>query len=377
MYKNGIRKASLLYNLGVCNYKLKNYKISKHWFNQVAQNRALAQIAHYNLGLIATKEDDRTVALRWLKLALKGGNEAIRSLASRQIEKNQPQNAPSRHQRFSMLNLSYGYDDNIIDPAATVASRRGDSYLSLFAMASQYLAGNLKDGWSIKGSIYKTDYFSVNAYDMFNIKGGISRSINLNEWPIKLSLTHGWTTLNNVDYLSKTSLTLKGKNNTLNSGTLGFRYRLNRINALNPLYDHLAGRQHQLKFENLWHGKHQNEIRLGYAFELNDRNNLYTGTTLTTSYSPTRHTFNLQGRERLNQHWMGKGGLIYRVSQYSADSNPQQRKDLTTTIEFSANRKIWGNWDFSSRVRHTENSSNITTKSYRRNELSLQLTRTF
>jgi len=375
-YRDGIRKGSLLYNLGVCNFKQGRYSESKRWFTQVEKIDSLAQVAHYNLGLIADREGDRIAAKRWFKLAQRGANSTIAALADRQLQPPTKKSKP-RPAGFVMFNAAYGYDDNIIDPAATAATDAGDNYLSLFVVASQRLDNNIEDGWSVKGSIFRTDYLSVNAYDMLNVKGGITRAISNRAWPIKLSLDYGQTTLNGASYLSKTALTVKSQNRTLNSGMLELRYRFNRIGATNTAYNHLAGNQQQIRVENRWQGAQQKQLRLGYDYENNSRNDLYTGAVLTSSYSPTRHTFNLRGRSELAGEWLGKARLSYRISHYPVDSNPQKRRDTTATIGFSAERPLWHKWDFSAGLKHVKNSSNIVSNSYNRNDLSLQLTRAF
>ncbi|MCW8982804.1 MAG: outer membrane beta-barrel protein, partial [Gammaproteobacteria bacterium] len=274
---------------------------------------------------------------------------------------------------FTLLNLTFGYDDNIVDPAATAASNAGDNYLSLFLVASQKLDSDSKNGWSVKGSFYQTDYFSVSAYDMTSIKGGITRAIDNQDWPLRLSLDYSQTTLGGASYLSKTTLTVKSRNHKLNSGTLDLRLRFNSINA-SSVYNYLGGSQIQLRVENRWRGEQQKQLRIGYDYEQNSRNDKQAPFV---SYSPTRHTFSLRGRSELNRAWLGRARLSYRISQYPADSNPQRRKDMTTTVGFSAERRLWKNWDFTAGLKHTDNSSNIAASSYSRNELSLQLSRLF
>ena len=374
-YNSGLRKGSLLYNLGTCNYKQGKYKKSKQWFIQLTKIKKPSQIAYYNLGLISDKEDNSTDAKHWYRLAQQGANQTIAALALHQLDKHTK--IASNSKGFSLLNFAFGYDDNIIDPTATTATNAGDNYLSVFIMASQHLSPNVKDGWSISGSAYLTDYFSVNAYDMLNIKGGVTRSINAKEWPSKISLSYGQSSLNGANYLSKTSLMIKSKNRHLNSGIFEARYQFNRIHAANPASDHLSGNQQRLTIENRWYGTQQKQLRLGYEFEQNNRNDIYTATILTTSYSPTRHKINLRGYSRLTKDWLGKIQLSYRISRYPIDSSLLQRTDLSTTAKLSIERKIWKRWSFSPEIKHTNNHSNITSASYSRNDFSIQLTRSF
>ncbi|MCW8982848.1 MAG: hypothetical protein OQK13_02285, partial [Gammaproteobacteria bacterium] len=135
-YQSGLRKGSLLYNLGVCHYKTGKYLESKKWFAQVSKIDSLAQVAHYNLGLIAQKEARPETANHHFRLAQKGNNSTITTLATRNLDLNpkgdsHPQTRSSS-KGFTLLNLTFGYDDNIVDPAATAASNAGDNYLSLF-----------------------------------------------------------------------------------------------------------------------------------------------------------------------------------------------------------------------------------------------------
>ncbi|MCW8888603.1 MAG: hypothetical protein OQK25_06030, partial [Gammaproteobacteria bacterium] len=253
------------------------------------------------------------------------------------------------------------------------ASNAGDNYLSLFLVASQKLNTDSKNGWSVKGSLYQTNYFSVSAYDMTSIKGGVTRAIDNQDWPLRLSLDYSQTTLGGASYLSKTILTVKSRNHKLNSGTLDLRLRFNSINA-SSVYNYLGGSQIQLRVENRWRSKQQKQLRIGYDYEQNNRNDKQAPFV---SYSPTRHTFTLRGRSELNRVWLGRARLSYRISQYPADSNPQRRTDTTTTVGFSAERRLWKDWDFTAGLKHTDNSSNIAASSYSRNELSLQFSRLF
>lgn len=84
--KGGIKIANLSYNLGSVYYKLKQYELSKRYFEKLIPHKNLRHLAYYNLALIEHKlgHDKSTIEL-FEKSARSTDDTGLKKLADKQI----------------------------------------------------------------------------------------------------------------------------------------------------------------------------------------------------------------------------------------------------------------------------------------------------
>lgn len=367
--KEGMTHPSLYYNMGVSAYRLARHEEARDNFLIAANYDKLRQVAHYNLGLVALKLGDRADAIAWFDRALEGDNDKIRALAATQLNQ---LTRTSIKNRYGVIGLSLGTDDNVVDPDATTNTDEGDEFVELFA-AGSYLIGAPNNGWRLDASAYLLNYSQVDDFDISALRLGAARVIRLGHWRTEAAVSADRSTLGGVDYLGANTLELKGQRAMGKEGRLRLRYRFDSITALDSGFDYLQGQRHRTEVEGSRDfGKMT--LRLAYEYEVNDLDNLDNGTTF-SNYSPERHSVTLRSDLNMSPQWRLAGRLGYRASDYDepnllADGTSVSRSDEQLRFSLRAEGKLRGEWRLYAEYDHTENESNIDIFDYDRNILS-------
>lgn len=374
--KAGMKEPKLYFNMGVCHYKLGQYRQARSAFLRSASSSSLRDLSHYNIGLVEQAEGKDTQAQRWFQRvydntqdirlkALAGSKLGVREgAASRSAEKNW----------FAGYSFNLGYDDNIEDPALNGASGKGDNFLNAMVYASGVLQGSYNEGVRLMAVGYLQKYQDVTVYDLGMLQLKLDKSFMSGPWKNAAGVGVEQMTLGTNDYLRTGKLRFLGEKALSTSDTLRLRYRYSDITSLNTAYDKLEGDRHQAEIR--WqHKLPHKRFQASYEYEVNDRND-YTGTTTFSSYSPTRHTIDLRARFEPTPQWQLKGRLAYRNSRY-ADANilasgaRVTREDDQARAAIGISRKLGRTLTLDADYKYTDNSSNIDVYTYTRNVYSV------
>lgn len=363
--KEGMAHPSLYYNMGVSAYRLARFEEAKGHFLQAAQYPQIQQLAYYNLGLVALKLNDQYQAIDWFDSALEGGNDKVRVLAATQLEQLLQRLVKNS---YGFLGVSYGYDNNVIDPSVTTTTEEEDSFVELFA-AGSHIFGSPNNGWRADASMYLMDYAKVDDLDLAALRLGVARVTKVGQWRSEAGIFGDWSTLGQDAYLATQSIELKGKRSIGDKARLQLRYRLDHISALDSQYDYLQGQRHRAKIEGS-RDFGRLDLGLAYEYEYNDREDLDTGTTF-SSYSPVRHAATVKGNVRLSSHWKLLSQFGYRYSDYDkpnrlADGTKVNRSDEQLKVSLRLEGNPYAQWHLYTAYDHTENTSNIDVFDYNR-----------
>ena len=355
--KAGVRRVSLYYNLGVSYYKLGRYKEAKKNFKIVKRNKRMAPLANYNLGLVAEKEKQRDVAKKYYSTVLKTSRDKkLRALAQRNLDKLRDKLGVWK----GAVSAKIGYDSNVTSAAAGTPAG-ASSFLAFSAFTNNLLRGTRRDGLYLTGDILLTEYMSQNE-DQSAIRAGLKKTTMWGKHRAHYAGYLSGSTYRGSAYQSKLTFEAGTRRNYGKGKSFRTRYRYENISSQNAAYDYLQGWRQKLRVERRNYSKDA-KLRYYYELELNDRQD-----TGTASYSPMRHTVRASYGAPLSRSWDWKGDLSYRISSFPLVVAPQ-RSDNRWRLSFSASKKISKDLKFRTRLRHTNNSSTVTTYNYNSNQI--------
>jgi hypothetical protein len=377
----GMDEPKLDFNLALCHLQLNQYGQARRYFIQAAKHKPLADLAHFNIGLLELRRGDRDEAKKWLiNVRDNALSSKLSNLAKQRLV--QLEQAPSV--AFSPViwdngyRVHLGYDDNIEDPALAGAVEKGDSFASAMIYASRSEGGN--NGLRLGMIGFMQHYDTVRSYDLDVLQLSLDKRFELADWRNHVGADLEGTTLGGNKYLQTTKLYLHGSFPVSEKDSLWLRYRYSGISAMTASYDYLAGNRHELEVR--WRHKRQHvNLQASYEIELNDRND-YQGTTIFSSYSPTRHTVDLRADITMSPDWNLDSRITWRMSGYNdanilADSSRVKRSDERLMIDLGINHALSDRLDIGFEYKFTENHSNIATYHYTRNIYTVGISGSF
>ena len=155
--KQGMDSVSLQYNLASSYYKLGRYAESKKYFKQVNQTEAMRDLAEYNLGLIAIKEKDGTLARRYFtSVANSGKDEKLTRLSKKQLIALANSQKEDRWKGYVSSHL--GYDDNISSVSGDSVLDIADTFFDVFASVDLLITGRRMNGWVADAYVFGINY---------------------------------------------------------------------------------------------------------------------------------------------------------------------------------------------------------------------------
>ena len=377
---NGMNEPKLHYNMGVCEYKLNHYPEAKRAFSKAGESKEFFWLAQYNIGLVEKTGKNAKLANTYFQNVYDHSPDSkLHSLAGYQLGLQAGGDNTDIYAWSSLINTSFGYDNNIIDPAQQV-NNRGDSYFNALIYTTKLLGGTPKNGVNIRLGAFTTRYQQVSVYNINQFQAGMKKTFTTGTWNNELAFDAIQSTLGNIDYLRTNKLSVSSEHKLNDTDTVKFRYSFSNIQSLNSQYIFLDGVNHKAKAT--WETrKKENEYHLSYALETNKRNNLNTGTTF-SSYSPTRHSLEAKATTPIANKLFLEGSLNYRLSNYSdpnilATGQTINRSDSRATAGIKIKKEISKKLEVYGEYNYTSNNSNISIYSYNRNIVSIGLNAQF
>ena len=316
--RKGMSSEALYYNMASTYYKLQDYSLAKEYFKKLKSNEKMRPIAAYNIGLIEVKNNDNEQAIIWFKEVLKTtGDPDLYALAENKLKQLQPGKSWSGY-----IDVGLFYNDNVDEiQTGNIPTGRTDRYISINTGIDKIIQGDYGNGWIADFLIYKDDYSDVDAEDFAQYGVGVANRNKLDSWRIKMGLHFDKSVLASEDYQTIVKFELSGKKTISKNKKLDIRYRLQDISSDNILYDYLEGIRQRIRIRYKAYGI-KNSQNYSYEYEWNDR-----ADTLTTSYSPVRHTIRSLFIFPIENKWKLITDLSYRVSHYEYPQGFVDRND--------------------------------------------------
>lgn len=371
--KQGMDSVSLQYNLASSYYKLGRYEESKKYFKLVNQTEAMRDLAEYNLGLIAIKEKNGTLARRYFNsVAASGKDEKLTRLSKKQLSA--LSNSQKEDSWQSYLSFNLGYDDNISSVSGDSVLDVADTFYDLFASVDWLITGKRKHGWIAGASLFGINYSETDTNDEYHYALDIKRAMKLGDWDTSARLSLSKSTYGGDDFQQIAKLDFKGRKSISKRDRIYLRYWIEDIKSDNTIYDYLEGWRQRARVE--YRNYSLNNIKqIYYELELNNRGELVTSIG-TYDYSPTRHTIRGIYTQIINMKWWLNGDLAYRFSDFEASSTVD-REDDQWKLTLSSDYRFDPTFKFTAKFQYTDNASTVDRYIYDKSVIKVGLSKLF
>ncbi len=374
----GMKSPALYYNLAGSYYKLAEYKKSAEYFQKVRKYKSMQSLAEYNLGLIALKNNDKKSAKNWFSSVAKNSKDAkLVVLAENKLKGTTVRKKSSwlTKEWTAYLSGSLGYDNNVNFAPLGITTEKSDNFSEVVTSVDYLFSGDRKNGWLAEAYFYNINYFNENIYDEYEYGIGVKNNLQLSRnWQSNYSLDMSKINYGGEDYQTITKLSGEVRNSLSRNQRLYLRYVYEDIKSDKAIFDYLEGWRQKLRAEYRLYRK-QDNIRIYYEFELNNRNDLSV-TSGVYSYSPTRHTVRGKYTSKLSREWHLVGDLSYRASDYPTTAN-QDRQDDRVKAAVYLDYRFAKDFRLRTKVDYADNSSTENIFAYKRTVYSLGLSALF
>ncbi len=307
----GYNQNTINFNLGVSYFKLKQYPQAEIAFRNALRSPKLKQLVQYNLGLVKLKQQHKTEAYHWFKLAQ--DKQAHSPYYSDKISRlaiamaGQPVKKSSPAVRIvGGASLAYGYDSNVTLQTSGSASGLSDQFIESFA----YLYFRMPYT-NFKLNYYDQSFSTLDPNDYRQLQARLEFPVDNGDWTMTPGVFYTSSKLGRQDYQSINNVAFEAKYRFAKRDSLLFKYQYSDITVENPVYNYLAGTQQRLRAE-LINNTFLGQFRLRYDYEHNDRVNRPT-----EDFSPTRQGLRLRLRNSITKKIKMKNELRYRRSTYN------------------------------------------------------------
>lgn len=379
--KLGLDTWSLHFNRAVTCYHLGRYAQARELFEKLLAADAKAGRVRYNLGLVALRQGFDDEARDHFRLVADSTDDPVlRQLAETQLAAFVPVPiSPRRVHGF--IDAGGGYDDNVAlvpDPAVIVSSGEADTFSELAGGMVARLGGTAQSGLRVKASAYWIDYSDLDAFDQLTLRGGLAWRAPYKGWRTE---TSGYVDLVYLDddlFERLGSLSLQGTRDLGETGSLRLRVTTAYIDAEGD-FSGLTGWRHRLRGE-LRNDQGRFDWRLGYEFELNDRDDRSTASE-SVSLSPQQHTLFARGDWQAGEDVVLFAGGEYRYSYYRGSNRTtsggksvtETREDRTWRASAGIDWLLGKSWMLTGEYRHSRNDSNLDDYDYTSNRFTARL----
>lgn len=343
------------FNIGVASYRLGRYAVAESAFREVARTPAMAGLAYYNLGLVASRQGDTKAAVRWFSMVEQATeDERLRDLAATQLAELAPP-LPDRNW-LGYAAVAAGYDDNVAlvsNSEVLGISGTEDS----FAEAQLAISAPLSEPWRLDAGLSYIDYQDLDSFDQLGVNGGGRYRWELGNWLHDAGLQLTYSTLDGEGFETRRTLLLQTTTHVLGDARLRLRYRFNDIDGLGE-FDGLSGSRHEAGARIIW-TRPTWDFGAEYQMDVGDYDD--------SSLSATRHRLGLELQRSLAAGWtlMLEGSL--RHSDYDLASNGSEDR---TELALSIGKALGDRWRIVVRHAYTDNSADVAAFDYRGNRIS-------
>ena len=354
----GIKGPAIDYNLGVTQYKLKNYPESEQHFTRLLNDKGMRPLAAFNLGLVYDKQDKRSEAIKWFKVTYDESTDyKLKTLAWRALDElGVKVKKPFKRGMSGMVGLFYGSDSNVIDPV-NPASNISDNFTELYAGLYYSISPSLQ----LNGFLLNQDYTIANTYDFQLMDLNLEKSFTRGSWDTNAAALFTTSSLGGLAYQDVVGGQIEGTRPLGKGHDLRLRYRYEQISSTARSY--LQGTRQKLRVERISQDNRGNKLM--YEMELNDRAN-----SASASYSPTRHLLRYYVSHRISENWKTDGYVDYRISNYSPVAGVT-REDQRMRLKARLKRKLGKQFELVGEYAYSNNQSNVASYVYSRNVVSL------
>jgi tetratricopeptide (TPR) repeat protein len=226
--QQGLDGPAIHYNIGVCHYRLGEYREAQAAFALIADRYpAMRALAQYNLGLVARRLGDHAQADAMFRAAFAGASDdKIRQLARLQIGEPVAELPSAPSQWFTMIDARVGHDDNVVLVAEDLPITGGYSADSAFTEAFAFVSGPLSAGEGLRfdGTLYTVRYADASFYNQNVLRAGGVYQWRFGRWRAEAGPHLAYSTLDGDGYERRIGAGLRLRRAISDQTTFGVRY---------------------------------------------------------------------------------------------------------------------------------------------------------
>jgi hypothetical protein len=361
----GIDGPAVSYNIAVSYYRLGDLDNATREFSLIADTYpSFRELAQYNLGLIAQRQNEAAAADDYFSQALQNTqNEVIRRLANRQLR---PGSSEQAGRWFGLLDLRYGHDDNVrllSDDEPLANSISADSNTTEL---TAFVSGPLSDdqGLRFDGTFYFSRFGDASFFDQNYIRLGLSYQWTAGNWRIDAGPHLSQSTLDGDGYEDRTGAGIRFRKSLSPQLTLSFRFLHDNVDAGSARFLFVDGDRDWAEMR-LDRSVESGSLTFLVSTESNDR-----GITIASN----RQKIGLGYRHDFSPDW--SADFEGRYSQSSYDDLATPRDEDLTELSIGATRILSNNWTVNALITTASNDA-IAPYSYDRNRFSFGLAKSF
>lgn len=363
---------AIVYNIAVCEYRLRDYAAARASFAELDQRfPAMRPLAQYNLGLVALKLGNREEAADHFRSSyfLAGDDLKLRAMASTMLRRLVGESLPESAW-LSFVSLRGGYDDNVIlqDETGVASDLVAESpFVEVFGTLSGPYRGR-DDGSAVRfdGGFLLLRYADVEEFDQSYLYVGGVHEWRRGRWVAELTAHAGTTTLGGDGFDRSLRIGSRLTYRLDASRSVALRYRYEDVSALDTVFDGIEGSRQRVDARYRWYDDGR-RLHIGLTRESNDRAD--------PGVSPDKTRLDVDYRYEPEVGWgYGIGGEL-RASEYGG-IDPPRDEDLLQ-LELSVTRYTAAGWQWFARYVRADNDSSDPLFSYERNQLSVGVYRIF
>lgn len=356
---------SSYYNIGVCQYRLRQFDAAEATFAMLADEfPAMRELAEYNRGLALRAGGNLAGARVAFERARQSTDEKIVALANGQLADLGPRVVADEARWTGYFASALGFDDNVaLLNELVLASSEASSPLAevLGVLTRDFGSRPLR----FDASGYAVHYPDVGDFDQTALRLSLEGELSFGRWSLFVGPTLGRTTLNGEGFEELAGADMR----------LRRRFGDGFVFEARAVYDDTSAADSQFAYLDGWHRllrlsvQHTGtaRVRAAYDVERDDRAD--------PGVSPSRERLGIFYQRRLSQTWSADATAAYRTSRYSAASVPREEQLLELT--FAARRTLGREWTLGVEYQWFNNDSTVEDFAYDGQRFALGLSRSF
>jgi opacity protein-like surface antigen len=355
---------SSYYNIGVCQYLLRDYDAAEQTFAELAAEfPAMRELAEYNRGLALRAAGETAAAREAFERARSSADAKITTLANAQLA--ELGTMVLEEPRWGgYVSGGVGYDDNVAlvdELVLTSGSASSPLTETLGVLTRDFGAVPLR----FDASGYWVRYSAADEFDQSALRLALVTQHELGPWTLTGGPTLARSTLDGDGFEELFGADLRLRRSV--GANLSFEARAiyDEADAGDVRFAYLEGSRRQLRLAVQHSGT--GRVRVGYDVERNDRAD--------PGVSPSRQRWSVAYRWQLAADWTADTALAHRKSRYSDATLPREERLLVWS--FAVSRALRVGWALNAEYRWSDNDSTLPAFSYDSQRILLSLSRSF
>jgi hypothetical protein len=356
---------SAIYNIGVCEYLLRDYDSAGATFATLAREfPAMRELAEYNRGLALRADGKIEDARIAFGRARSSSDEAIVALANAQLTQIGMPAIVEQPAWSGYFSGGVGYDDNValLDEAILPSSEASSPLAEVLGVLTRDFGSY---PLRFDASAYAVSYPEIRDFDQTAFRLAVSIEQRIGAWLMLVAPTLGRSTFDGDGFEELIGADLRLRRSLGAGLTFETRALYDDVGAADPRFAYLEGSRSllRLSIEHVGTGR----VRGGYDIERNDRAD--------PGVTSSRERWSFFYQHPLSEAWIVEAAFAHRTSRYEDASMPREERLLELSL--AARRRISRHWLVNVDYQSFDNDSTVDDFTYDGQRIVLGLSRTF